>query len=273
MVVGSRLIALVGSFGLLITLSGCGKQDGESTSAADKGTKSGKDGKSAPKADDREKAAATAEPAFTFKADEWVKEWKKDVAAAKSKYGKKVVQLTGVVEVVLPDPQGNYGLVKIKDGDDNLFLCNMIDREPWWKVSEGSKVTVKGTASAESKDGDLLDAVFVDAGKNPALSVTAVDLSKEYAGNKDSAKKKYDDMWVIVEGELQETKPANNQLVIKGEGPVKIVCSFAGNAIDKERMDAVKAGQTVKVVGKAAMPGSGNEIALKYCMMSAKAKK
>ena len=96
-----------------------------------------------------------------------------------------------------------------------------------------------------------------------------MQLSKDY---KSDAKDKYEDNWVILEGELLETKPANNQLILKGEGPVKIVCTFSPNAIDKERMDAVKAGQTVKLVGKA-VSASGDAIELKYCMMSAKAKK
>ena len=41
------------------------------------------------------------------------------------------------------------------------------DREPWWKVSAGSKVTVKGTASAESRKA-ICHCVIVEADKNPA---------------------------------------------------------------------------------------------------------
>lgn len=256
---------------VVVLLAGCGKQpDAAPTPApSDKAAKTNKTdpGKPTPSKED---AVAAAEPAFKLGAEAWHSEWKKDNAAAKTKYGKKVIQLDGTVEVVTPDGHGKYGLVRLKAGEDNMVLCNTLDREPWWKVTAGSKVTIKGTASADSKEGDLLDCVIVKADKNPALAVTAAQISKEFAAKKSEVRDKYDDNWVILEGELLETKPANNQLVIKGEGPAKIVCSFSGNAIDKERMDALKAGQTVKVVGQAAVR---DDIALKYCMMSAKGKK
>lgn len=262
---GFRRLAI--GMALVLSLLGCGKQDATAP-PADKNTKNDKG--TPPKATPtKEEAAAAAEPAFKLTADDWHQEWKKDAAAAKTKYGKKVIQLSGAVEVVTPDGHGKYGLVRLKAGESSMVLCNTLDREPWWKVTAGSKVTIKGTASPDSKDGDLHDCAIVEADKNPALSVTAVQLSKDY---KTPAKDKYEDNWIILEGELLDTKPANNQLIIKGEGPTKIVCTFSANAIDKERMDAVKAGQTVKVVGKAT-GSNGDEISLKYCMMSAKAKK
>jgi hypothetical protein len=257
---------------IIVLLAGCGKAPDAAPAPAAGADKAVKSDKTAPvKAPpSKEEATAAAEPAFKLTSDAWHAEWKKDTAAARTKYGKKVIQLDGTVEVVMPDGHGKYGLVRLNAGDNITVLCNTLDREPWWKVSAGSKVTIKGTASADAKEGDLLDCIIVKADKNPAPTVKATQISKELAGNKDEARDKYDDNWVILEGELLETKPANNQLVIKGEGPAKIVCTFSANAIDKERMDALKAGQTVKVVGKAAVR---DDIALKYCMMSAKGKK
>ena len=62
-----------------------------------------------PPATPADKSLADAKPDFTFTAQVWHAEFQKDNAAARAKYMDKVIELTGVVQVVL-DQQAAPGL-------------------------------------------------------------------------------------------------------------------------------------------------------------------
>jgi hypothetical protein len=120
-----------------------------------------------------------------------------------------------------------------------------VDKEPWWKVSPGSALKLKGKMPEHGEPDDLFGCVFVETGPNPEAAVT-----------------KYNEKWIILEGELLEKNGDKNQLVVKGKGEVKVLCSFGAAAMDKERMNALEVGRKVKVFGQAAVYKTGNVIYL-----------
>jgi hypothetical protein len=186
-----------------------------------------------------------------------------------------VIQLNGTVLSVAADPYRPIGIVPLEAGKNDVYgvRCYTVDKEPWWKVSPGSAVKLKGKMPEHGEPDDLFGCVFVETGPNPALTVTAEQLAGEQATNPEAAVTKYNEKWIILEGELLEKNGDKNQLVVKGKGEVKVLCSFGAAAMDKERMNALEVGRKVKVFGQAAVYKTGNVIYLNQCPMTAKARR
>src|SRR5262249_53463981 len=128
--------------------------------------------------------------------------------------------------------------------------CVLTDTKPWRKVSPGSKVKVRGKSS-ETTAGDLNPCEIVEASPNPAVVITAAQLVKEFAADRDAAVKKYDEKWAIVTGEVvakgkSEFCPV--LISLKGDAKITVACCF-GEAF-KRGTEAVKVGAHVEIFGK-----------------------
>jgi hypothetical protein len=233
------LIALATGF-LVITLAapGCDKKEPPPTqggSSADGGKKD-----PAPQ--------ALGKPDFTVTPAEWKAEFKKDPEAAKAKYKDKVVEMSGTVSSVRPDPYGEVGRVDLEVPNDAYGVeCLLADKKPWTKVSPGSKVKVRGKLW-DRFSGVLNPCQIVEAGPNPAVTVSAQDLAKQFAADRTAARKKYHDKWAYVSGEVAEKSDAEVTLKLKGEGGISVLCSFPPPY--KKSLEPVKVGSKVDLFGQ-----------------------
>lgn len=216
---------------------------------------------------------STAKPDFSMDVKEWLAEWQ-DPKAAEEKFNLKIIELSGEVE----------SLRLLKRGDKDLVPCLFLktgpkvstrvmvltqDKEPWARVSPGSKVKVKGTSDGQSVN--LMNpCVLVEVGPNPAVATTSANLAAAFAGNKDAAEEKYQDKTVILTGEIAQLEIIDKErfaLKLKNDSGVDIVCDFA--PIQGDTNDAgillgkVKNGQRVTVVGQCSML---DDVKLKNCL-------
>src|SRR5882724_5417045 len=181
---------------------------------------------------------------------EWRADFKKNAAAAKAKYKGKVVEMSGTVDSARPDPFGNpVGFIDLEVANDPFgsVRCVLADKKPWLKVSPGSKVKVRGKSS-DVVSGDLNPCEIVEAGPNPGVVITAAELTKQFGADRQATKKKYDEKWAYIKGEVSAvTKPQGCAvlLTLKGAGDITVTCCF-GEAY-KRGTEIVKVGTHVDV--------------------------
>jgi hypothetical protein len=232
---------MVGHLGKAAALAFCAALAvGAATSGAGAGAKNGKG--PAPIG----KANLVVTPA------EWRADFKKDSAAAKAKYKGKVIEMSGIVTSARPDQFGApFGFINLNVADDVVGVrCVLADPKPWKKVSPGSKVTVRGKSS-ETLSGDLNPCEIVEAGPNPGVVITALELTKQFAADRMETQKKYDEKWAYVKGEVimrSKSEGCAVLLTLKGDGDITVNCCF-GEAF-KRTADGVKVGSKVDVFGR-----------------------
>jgi hypothetical protein len=253
------LIALTTGF-LVITLAapGCSKKEEPPA----KGGPSADGGNKELPAQALGKADLTVTPA------EWHAAFKKDSEAAKAKYKDKVVEMAGTVRSVGPDPYGEVGYVYLDVPKELLGVrCVLADKKPWLKVSPGSKVTVKGRSS-DRIGGDLYPCEIVEAGKDPAVVITAQELAKQFAADRKEARKKYDDKWAHVKGEVAEKIDAKVALKLKGQGDISVLCYFPQPY--KKSLEAVKTGSQVDLFGQLSVfdGPQDKEVTINMCVLT-----
>jgi hypothetical protein len=201
-----------------------------------------------------------SKPDVTMDVDSWHAEWKKDPETAKKKYKGKIIELTGVVDRPGDDPYGRVGYIypKIKSGGIGP-RCALDEVAPWLRVGPGCTIRIKGfVPEGYNSDGDLYPCVIVESSPNTYLSITALELTKSYAADKQAAEKKYDDKWLIVEGELFSKEPSKADegrfiyLTLKGDQGVNVKCYVENQSEEQKKAnDALKQGQKLKVCGEA----------------------
>jgi tRNA_anti-like len=210
---------------------------------------------------------------FALDADAWNAEWEKDREAATKKYKGKIIELSGAVRSVDDDPYGSVGYIYLKTQKGILGVrCALNDRAPWLKVGPDCTIKVRGQTPDFGLSGDLYPCVIVESSPNTSLDVTAAQLAKAFAKEKEDAVKKYHEKWLIVEGELIGKEPSKIDegrfiyLILKGDGDVNVRCYVANNNDDlKKANDNLKVGQKMKVCGEARIDAQekGPEISCK----------
>jgi hypothetical protein len=211
---------------------------------------------------------ALGKPDLTVTPAEWRAEFKKDPEAARAKYKDKVVEMSGTVSSVRPDPYGEVGYVNLDVPNDfEGVRCVLADKKPWTKVSPGSKVKVKGRSS-DRTGGDLSPCEIVEAGPNPAVVISAQELAKQFAADRKAARKKYDEKWAHVKGEVAEKIADKVALRLKGEGGISVLCYFPQPY--KQMLDAVKAGSKVDLFGELSVfdGPQDKEVTLNKCVVT-----
>jgi len=259
-IAGTSLAGLV--MAVLLGTAGCGKQATGTFGSKDSGASGDKDpSPTAGKAD------------FALTAEEWHKEWKNGPEAAKKKYDEKLIELSGEIDDAdMSDPYGRIGYFFLKVPGGGIGIrCGTEDKEPWFKIGPGCKVKIRG--KPDGSTGDLYPCMIVESSPNTTQTISARELTKECASDWKKAKEKYDDKWLIVEGEVSSkpsTKP-DSPLVLKGEGEMKIRCACGDlSEFERKRNDSIKVGQQIKACGKIRIDDKDKEVSLNGAMLPTK---
>jgi tRNA_anti-like len=263
----SRLSASV--FLVLSITFGCKKGD----DGAPKSTTSEINTTTVTKSDTLEKSPAKGTPDFTMEVTQWAEEFQKGKEAAAAKYKDKLIELSGIVSDTGEDPYGNVGYIylQVPKSVKIDIRCGTKDTKPWLKVSEGSKIKIRGTPDLFG-EGGLYPAEVVEAGPSPAFVVSAVQLAEEFAKNPESASKKYHRKWAHIEGEVnlatrKEGEKPIHLLFLKGDA-TRVVKCFIMEGSGKQLAD-VQPGAKLKVYGQLTDFGIGEkEIDVYYCVLS-----
>ena len=261
-----RLTSLFSTLLLVVTLTGCGKDDKPTTGGPVAGPNTQQPQPSDPKpqpkppenTDPKPKLPENADPKpptnpgddltkvkpdVTMTAKEWATQHFHGRVIADAdvyaKYSGKVIELSGVVKEVgqfkqvFSDASVYYVDLKVEEGK---VRCEMHGDPAFWeKISKGSEVSIRGKASSGTVAW-LATAVVVKAGPNPSPTVAATELTKEFKADSAAAEKKYgvgiglgSDKDVYVTGEvLVVTKEGEKDvtIAIKGEGDAKVICNI-----------------------------------------------
>jgi hypothetical protein len=203
--------------------------------------------------------------------DEFHAEYKKDPKAVQDKYMDKVIELSGVVSMVTDDPFNTFGYIFL-EVKGNLVGVRVatLDRKPWLKVSE--KSTVKVWGKIDTTLPGLYQAWVIESGPNPALTITANDLAKEFKADKKAASAKYHDKFAHVEGVVAAVGKAEFcpvQVTLKTDNDVLVKCCFGGASF-LDPVKALKPGKKVKVFGKLAVFDfdESKEVSVDMCLLS-----
>lgn len=224
-----------------LVLIGCGGGD----KGGDKGG-DGKGGNGGAKGD-------PLKPEITVAAVEFAKEFATDEKAATAKYKGKVVELEGLVEsanqVV---SKGAFVLTGFKKDKKTVIPTNIMCFVPATKLDavvllgKGQKVKVIGKFADVVFMPRLMECDFTELSKSPTPTVTAVELTKEYAKDKDAAAKRYGNTEVIVEGKVEDLPKVGDRLYVKLTGDGKLHVHFP---IDDNEAKLYPKGATVRVKG------------------------
>lgn len=219
---------------------------------------------------------AKAKPDFMLTAEEWADQWKKDSNTAQKKYTGKVIELSGEVDSVAEDPYGKVGLVYIKARPGVSSVgCLLVDKEPWLKISKGSKVRVRGIKTKDQGyDEELYPCIVVEYTASAVRAVSAVQLAKEFNADLKAVSKDLDNETLIVEGEIVSKgapKEGLAEFTIKGDGGTNIKCRWGVmTEFQRNRHESIKVGQRVKLCGIVDI--SGDKLSIRAVMMNPQAK-
>jgi hypothetical protein len=243
----------------LLGILGCGKQATATFGAKDRRAKSG----------DKDPSLTAGKADFTLTAEEWQKEWKNGPEAAKKKYDEKLIELSGEIDDSdMSDPYGRIGYVYLKVPGGGNVRCGTEDKEPWFKVGPGCKVRIQG--KPDGSTGDLYPCIIVESSPNTTQTISARELTKECASDWKGAKEKYEDKWLIIEGEVSSkpsTKP-DLPLLLKGEAEMKIRCACGDlSEFERKRNDSIRVGQQIKVCGKVRIDDEDKKISMNRPML------
>lgn len=244
-----RFIFGLAMFGTALLVVGCPK----APPAADK--------KDAPSDGSKAKTAEKAE--FTLTSEQLGKDYETDSAAANKKYTGKWVEVEGPVEHVLVRPGGDVSILLVGfKADPNKLGGHSVRGVPPSEESEklkglcpGQKVKLKGKVDRETAGEfiDLTPCAIVSIGPDPAIPVTADQLTEAYAKDSNAADEKYKGKLVFVEGVVLELRPEEGSVILAGSGKkdgkaLRVSASYPDNR--KTDFAALKKGDTAKVKGE-----------------------
>jgi hypothetical protein len=131
----------------------------------------------------------------------------------------------------------------------NGLVCKSVEDEPWAQLSPGQTVKLRGLFANEK-----LRCAIVSKGPDPAVSVTAEHLAKEFATDADAADRKYNKKYLRLTGEVVGREPGEDKwfkIVLKGADGCRAVFSFPGMQRMRKMLDLeVKTGAKVKALCK-----------------------
>jgi hypothetical protein len=199
---------------------------------------------------------------FTLTSEQLAKDYETDSAAATKKYQGKWVEVEGPVAHVLVLPSGdvNIHLVGFKV-DPNKFGGHSIrgippaqEREKLKGLIPGQKVKLKGKVDGVTAGAyiELVPCAIVSIGPDPAIPVTADELTEAYAKDAKAADGKYKGKWLFVEGVVLELRPDETSVILAGAGKkdgkaLRVWASYPDNR--KKHFAALKKGDTANIKG------------------------
>jgi tRNA_anti-like len=208
-------------------------------------------------------------------ANAYFKEYQANDNAARKKYAKNIIELTGKVEKA--DSLNGRGVPNLvlaaedKEEPGAAVVNCMFPVEAETEVNvlvKGQTVKVQGRLYSDAVAGGapLLECKLIEVGPSPAIKITAVQLVKEFAENSDAAIAKYHGKPLFLEGSVVkievEKNPAGEALSFtfslagSDEEAVKplrvdVACLTAEIPRLQKQLSAVAKGQMVKIKGAA----------------------
>lgn len=202
-------------------------------------------------------------PSFTLTAEELAREYADHRHLCDSKYKGKYLQIEGTIYRATPDPQGQpkVDLLGVIDGQQVPPLhvevsCKFApkDQEKARDLSRGQKITLLGICDGQSNLMwiEFIDCEIVKVEPDPSIAVTAAELTREYARNKEEADKKYLGQQLLIEGVFLEVIPEVQSVVVlqgddeKAARPLRVGVTFD----QKTDLSKLKKGETIKIKGE-----------------------
>jgi hypothetical protein len=216
------------------------------------------------------KETASAKADFSLTSEQLAKEFETDKGVADAKYKGKMIEVEGPLKDVMISPSGDitFRLVGFKadDGKPGHTICGVppaAEKEKIKNLTEGQKIKFKGECKGESSGMfvDLLKCEILSIGPDPAISITADQLTQDFAKDQKAAEAKYKDKWLLVEGTVLELAEGNYdslEVALEGIGkkdgkPLRVSATFSPNT--KKDAASLKKGDKVKIKG-----GCGGEV-------------
>lgn len=265
----SSMILIVG----LLIATGCGKSaDSEPKPAPPPGPIAAVD--PAKDKDSKVKPPRPDKADFTFSSVDFRKECLTDLAAARTKYKDKWIELTGPITDV-GHRSGDRPFINLKGafdpkrGDDFIpVTCFIAEKEPWKKYSPRQIVKIIGKYNDFStSDTYLVEGAVIKAEADPSTVLSAEQLAKECTADFDGTVAKYKDKYIILSGEItgkESNEAGAPSLYMKTDGKTKVIASVT--AFDKDLVATWKAGQKVTVIGRFDFNSERREIFLSLSM-------
>jgi hypothetical protein len=207
-------------------------------------------------------------------ADALAKEYADDKAKADARYKGKTLEVDGSLRMIvfhaLGSPTVAVGEFEINPNQFKSLRVRAAFEpksvEAVAGLTTGQKFTFRGKCNGAAGDTvDFLDSVFLKAGDDPAVKVSAAELTKAFATDEKAAREKYEGKQVAVEGKFVEAKkePTGAAAVVlegfdeKAAKPWRVVAAYPAD--QKERFQGLKKGDTVKIKGECAGKSFGGE--------------
>jgi tRNA_anti-like len=209
---------------------------------------------------EQEKGPQAGKQSVQISVDLLMKEIKADPDGANKKYGDQPLIIDGVIED--SNYQGGDGSPRIvlQGPDNSLAICffTKTTHQAIGKLTNGQKVKIGGKCGPMRINyASMYACELVEAGPDPAISISAEQLAAEFAKDQEATKKKYAGKPVIVEGVIAKIshKPGTGERRIflrgtneKADNPIRILAEFH---VDHEKaLSILKVGQKVKVKGE-----------------------
>jgi hypothetical protein len=259
---------------IAVLVAGCGKGSTPPAPANLASNQQGPPAKEAVK-------APPADPAETVTAEQIGKDFLKDKEAAKKKYMDKVWVIDGVVEdgysvrgenVINPNVV-LFGYKPPNDKDFNFInlQCFLTEAasEKIGGLTKGQKVKLKGkcrdTFSFLVQFGEC---EVLEAGPDPVIRVSAVDITKDFASDAKAAGSKYHGKPVLIEGVVAGKEDKMASIIVlegfdeKAAKPVRVHAGIAGG--NTEAFRKVTKGQKIKIKGECSDTSDNKEVAVNY---------
>jgi len=198
-------------------------------------------------------AMLSAQAELTVSAVDLHEEFKKDGNEARTKYEKKVVEITGKVRKLEESTDGSHDIIKLATTEEYMsedLPCELVVGDPWNTLAPGQTVVVRGNVIKGIFGAEVKEALVVkveEAGK--PVEATLDELAAELKKDPQAFAAKYSKKSIIVSGPLDETTSFSSTL--KGADDFKIKCSFGGDESGKHRSQFAmhKPGDTVRILG------------------------
>jgi hypothetical protein len=215
-------------------------------------------------------------PDFSMGSRQFVAEFKKDSKAAHQKYKGKTIELLG--RVVSVDTNLSGDPVVMLEGEpkkSDWAACITAERYPAKKLAPGQSVSIKGRGHDWFPGPNLLDCEILRVEGPKPQAFTADELAAEVGKDVEAAKKKYEDKWMLLSGEVAEVKfreggAADAVLKTKSKGP-RVEAVFM--LMDKKSAAALKAARRIEVLGRfSTLHVSKDKVELFGCVLAGESK-
>ncbi|MFN0052724.1 MAG: OB-fold protein [Planctomycetales bacterium] len=176
---------------------------------------------------------------------------KADWKAVESKYGGKIVEVSGTVSNLTPKSSivgSNVASLKADKSDSVGSLhCQLAESNPFARLTPEMPVTLKGEFTG---GGILEDAIIVKTGSDLAVSTTAEDFLKAHAPYLGAdLPDEFRDQWFRVTGQIERIDTKELAIFLKGDGQYTIQCHMQLTHSNLAELN-LHVGDTIHVLGK-----------------------